>query len=211
MGHWKMCQGNSLFEGLAVRHLSKPIVLTLALAVAIAVWAQTGNEEPDTPDAPTPTDQNPMTPDRMADLLSRIYPGATRLDSNQMHFTVDERPVLLVFDTSADRMRLMSPVTESEQLSEEMLRRLMQANFDSALDARYAIAQGLLWSTFIHPLGDLSDELFMSAVGQVVNAAESFGTTFSSGAFLYGGGDGAEEQRELLKKLERILTKRDQA
>ncbi len=31
----------------------------------------------------------------------------------------------------------------------------MQANFDTALDARYAIAKGALWSTFIHPLSDL--------------------------------------------------------
>lgn len=189
----------------------KPMVLTLALATVTAVWAQTHNDEPARSDSPQKTDQAPMTPDRMADLLSRIDPETTRLESNQMHFSVAERAVLLVFDTDADRMRLMSPIIASDQLSEALLRRLMQANFDSALDARYAIAQGLLWSTFIHPLSDLTDELFMSAVGQVVNAAESFGTTYSSGALLYGGGDGAEEERELLEKLERILKDRERA
>jgi len=38
----------------------------------------------------------------------------------------------------------------------------MQANFDSALDARYAIAKGKLWSAFIHPLSELNEEQFFS-------------------------------------------------
>ena len=67
--------------------------------------------------------------------------------------------------------------------------RIMQANFDSALDARYAIAQGKLWGTFIHPLSELSDLEFLIALGETANIVLSYGTSYSSGMFMFGGGD----------------------
>ena len=85
---------------------------------------------------------------------------------------------------------------------------MMQANFDSALDARYAIARGTLWSVFIHPLEALQKNELISGLGQVVNLAQSYGTLYSGGALQYGGGDSGTLQRrlidELLKKGEEI-------
>lgn len=46
-----------------------------------------------------------------------------------------------------------------------------------------------MWATFIHPLSTLHDRQFISAIGQTVNLALTFGTTFSSGAMSFGGGD----------------------
>ena len=85
------------------------------------------------------------------------------------------------------------------------LMRALQANFDSALDARYAVANELVWATYIHPLSPLLEGQFLSAVAQTYTAAETFGTTYTSGAFTYGGGDSAEEQRKLLEELEKKL------
>ncbi len=80
--------------------------------------------------------------------------------------------------------------------------RVMQANFDSALDARYAVARGVLWSTFIHPLGALEDAEVLSDLGQTVNLALSYGSTYPSGALTFSGGDNSEiERRELIDKL----------
>jgi len=83
--------------------------------------------------------------------------------------------------------------------------RMLQANYDSALDARYATAQGLIWSVFVHPLSSLAEEFLASAIGQVHTAAETFGTTFSSGELIYGGGDSQEQLEELQEALERML------
>jgi hypothetical protein len=79
---------------------------------------------------------------------------------------------------------------------------MMQANFDSALDARYAIAEGRLWAVYIHPLSPLRDEQLISGVGQVVNAALTYGTLYTSGAGQFGRGDSAGEQRRLLERLQ---------
>ncbi|MEO0975570.1 MAG: hypothetical protein AAFX85_20965, partial [Pseudomonadota bacterium] len=76
-----------------------------------------------------------------------------------------------------------------EDVSPELLRRLMQANFDTALDARYAIARNTVWATFIHPLSPLSEEELLSALAQTISIARSYGSTYSSGVWAFGGGD----------------------
>ncbi|MEO0425337.1 MAG: hypothetical protein AAF184_23575, partial [Pseudomonadota bacterium] len=69
------------------------------------------------------------------------------------------------------------------------LRRLLQANFDTALDARYAIARDTLWATFIHPLSPLTEDQLLSAISQTLSIALTYGSTFSSGVWAFGGGD----------------------
>lgn len=139
---------------------------------------------------------------RLREAVIRIDPAA-KLTDNGAEFTVAGADVILVYDINADRMRLVSPVVEVSSLGADDLMRLLQADFDSALDARYAIAQGVLWSTFIHPLSSISGEEFGSGVGQTVNLVATFGSTYSSGLFVFGGGDSAEEQRKLIDELEK--------
>ena len=116
-------------------------------------------------------------------------------------FTVEGLQLQLVFDTAADRMRVMVPIAAAGELDAEQLQRLMQANFDSALDARYAIAQGAVWSVFLHPLSSLTTEDLASGIGQSVNLVRTFGTTFHSGAGVFGSGDSNEEHRKLVEDL----------
>ena len=65
-----------------------------------------------------------------------------RLTANGATFKIDDTMVTLVFDVNADRMRLFSQIRPSDGLSGPQLRRLMQANFDTALDARRSICRG---------------------------------------------------------------------
>lgn len=113
-------------------------------------------------------------------------------------FKVAETNVTVVTDEKADRMRIIIPVVEAKDLDENILFRLLQANFDSALDARYSIAKGILWSAYIHPLSPLDDETFLAAVGQVVNLVLSYGSGYSSGALIFRGGDSEGLQRRKL-------------
>ena len=57
----------------------------------------------------------------------------------------------------------------------------MEANFHSALDARYAISDGILWAAFIHPLQELTKDQVISAISQVYSTVQTFGTYYSSG------------------------------
>lgn len=159
--------------------------------------------------APQSEDQGePVVSDATVAAAARLREAVERIDQtaeftpNGATFKVAGVPVTLVYDINADRMRLMAPVRRVEDIEPEIYVRLMQANFDSALDARYALARGVLWSTFIHPLTSLSSDDFGSGIGQTVNLVASFGTTFSSGAVVFGGGDSAEEQQRLIEELQ---------
>ena len=142
-----------------------------------------------------------MTLDRMETVLGRLDPAMERAGP-AFRLTIEDVPVLVVTDPRADRMRAMVPIRSAEGLTEADLRRMMQANFDSALDARYAVAEGRVWAAFIHPLSPLRDDQLISGIGQTVNAALTYGTLFSSGAGQFGRGDSAGEQRRLLERLQ---------
>lgn len=134
------------------------------------------------------------------DLVRKIDPEA-RIQGNAAQFRVEDRQLILVGDENAGRMRIMTPVAPVEALDPTILHRLLQANFDAVLDSRYAIANDMVWSVFIHPLPPMDEAQFASAVGQVYIAAATFGSSYTSGALLYGGGDSNEEHQKLLEEL----------
>ncbi len=147
--------------------------------------------------------------DRMSEVILALDGDAERTGNN-WQLTIEERVMLVVTDVSAGRMRIITPIAAAEGLPAEALERLMQANFDTTLDARYAVGQGLVWGTFIHPLDSLTTRDFASGLLQTHTLAVTFGTTFSSGALNYGGGDSGaiiENQLEaLLEELEKRKT-----
>lgn len=106
-------------------------------------------------------------------------------------------------------MRALTPIAPAELMNEAILKRMAQANYDAVLDARYAIADKLVWSVFIHSLDTLQQEELISGIAQVVTAAETFGTTFTSGAMVFGGGDSNEIHNDLIKKLQDAAKKKD--
>lgn len=134
------------------------------------------------------------------DLVRKIDPEA-RIQGNAAQFHVQDRQLILVGDENAGRMRIMTPVARVDALDGTILHRLLQANFDAVLDSRYAIADDLVWSVFIHPLPPMDEAQFANAVGQVYIAAATFGSTYTSGALIYGGGDSNAEHQKLLEEL----------
>lgn len=143
-----------------------------------------------------------MTLPRLIEIVTAID-ADVQVFGNAMEFTLEDIPVVVITDPGADRMRAMVPIRSAEGLDHEELMRLMQANFDAALDARYAVAQGRLWGVFIHPLGTLERDEFLSGLVQTVNVARTYGGAYSSGALTFGGGDSAGIYHELLDELRR--------
>lgn len=142
-----------------------------------------------------------MNNERLSGLIKRID-NNVKARPGYWQFSIEESEVIVITDESADRMRIISGVTKVDKLEPAILMRLLQANFDSALDARYAVANGVLWSAYIHPLSSLQDKQFLEAVGQVVNLTSTFGSSYSSGALIFNGGDSNEiQRRELIDKL----------
>ena len=147
-----------------------------------------------------------MTVQRLGELILKIDPEAEE-SANTWQFGLEDYVIVMVYDTEADRMRILIPVKSVEDMDEAELKRAMQANFDSALDARYAIARNALWAAYIHPLSSLTDEEFLTAIGQTANIVATYGTSYSSGMFIFGGGDTGEiQRRELIDRLRDLGT-----
>lgn len=145
-----------------------------------------------------------MTLAGLAELVRRIDPEA-RIKGSAIQFHVQDRTLMLVGDENAGRMRIMTPIARADALDAAILQRMLQADFDAVLDARYAIANGIVWSVFIHPLPPMDEAQLANAIGQVYIAAATFGTTYTSGALVYGGGDTNEEHRKLLEAIKKQL------
>ena len=97
--------------------------------------------------------------------------------------------ILVLTDERADRMRIMMPIRAFDPNRVEDLRLALialHANYDRALDARYAIQDRVLWSVFIHPLGSLTAADLENALNQVQTLRTNTGTTYSSSDLLFG-------------------------
>lgn len=158
------------------------------IAVLLPATAQAQNAEPH------------MTLPRMAEIVLALDPEA-QVAPGRFALSIDDIPVLIVTDVRANRMRAMVPIRSAETMTPEEMQRVMQANFDSALDARYAVAQGQLWGVFLHPFKELERDQFISGVAQTVNVAKTYGSLYSSGAGQFGAGDSGNLQRELIERL----------
>lgn len=174
---------------------------TLILALALSGLAQGQSTLAEAPPVAAKTGAVDMTLDRMEQIVMALDPDAERAGS-AFRLTIEDVPVLIVSDPRADRMRAMVPIRSAEGLSDDDLMRMMQANFDSALDARYAVAEGRVWAVFVHPLSPLRAEQLISGLGQTVNAATTYGTLFTSGEVQFGRGDSRGEQRKLIDRLQ---------
>lgn len=141
-----------------------------------------------------------MTPERLVGIIQDIDPEAS-VTTNGIELTIEDIPVLVVFAPAADRMRAMVPIASVEDVTPEEMNRMMQANFDTALDARYAVAQGRVWGVYIHPLAALEREQFLSGLAQTVNLARTYGGLYSGGANVFGGGDSTGIYEDLVQDL----------
>lgn len=107
-------------------------------------------------------------------------------------FTFGGVPIMLVADAGHDRMRLISPVKAAEEVTEAEMKAVLLANFHTALDARYAVGNAVLFSAFLHPLGSLTEADLKSAIRQVAHLTKTFGTSYSSGELVFPGSSGRE-------------------
>lgn len=201
--------------------MPKTLFLAIALMMPVAAMAQADEDfsdvaAPGQTVAPADDEGEDAVPDidparqaaldAIAEVVDAVDSNAKR-QGNSWEFSIDEAQILVITDAVNNRMRIITPIAMADSVPPDGLLRLLQANFDTALDARYAVAQGLVWGTFIHPLDSLGTRDFASGLLQTKSLADTYGTSFSSGALSYGGGDSnaiiADELEELLEELER--------
>lgn len=106
-------------------------------------------------------------------------------NNGSWRFSINDVVILSLTDTKNNRMRIISPIMESDKLDDQLIKAALVANFHTALDVKYAVSDGVLWSVFIHPLKELSAKQVNDAVSQVYYANINFGSTYASTSLIF--------------------------
>ena len=126
-----------------------------------------------------------------------------QVNGNTIRFMYKETMMYSVHDENANRMRIISPIIEKYRLGEEELLNALVANFHTALDVKYALSDEIIWSVFIHPLKELSEDQVLDAIEQVHAAHISFGTTYSSTGLVFPGNTKKKDIETTKKPIEK--------
>jgi hypothetical protein len=136
-----------------------------------------------------PPTQTPPPPQRMDEegLLQIIRQESqdVRHRDGEIELTYHGVHMVCVVSERFDRVRLYAPIVEVGSMTDEQRQKVLEANFRSLLDVRYATHSGMLYAVYLHSLSELSSIDVRSALYQVANAASSFGSEYSSGVFHY--------------------------
>lgn len=134
--------------------------------------------------AATSAAQEPMNQQRLHEIIA-ANTSNVRVEGNVALFQVGGVALLCISDPNADRMRIIAPVKRVEEATSQEILAAMRANFHTALDARYAISEGVIFAAFIHPLSPLTAKQVVSAIRQVASARQTFGDSYSSGELFF--------------------------
>ena len=88
--------------------------------------------------------------------------------------------IICLTDETHNRMRFIAPIRETGEMDAAELTRCLEANFHTALDIKYAISDGVLWSAFMHPLAELTEPQARDALEQVYTGVLTYGSTYNS-------------------------------
>lgn len=134
-----------------------------------------------------------MTNEKLQDIYTSVSDSING-NLGGWQFFIKEIPMMSITDTNHNRMRIISPIADSKSLSDELIKAALVANFHTALDVKYAVSDGVLWSVFIHPLKELTEHQVKDAVSQVYYANINFGTTFTSTSLTFPGSINKEKE-----------------
>jgi hypothetical protein len=84
----------------------------------------------------------------------------------------------LAADPTHDQMRLFTVVAAEQQFGDGQLEAMLEANFRSSHEAKYALNRGKVLAVFCHRLSDLSEEMLLSGLSQVMQLLLTFGTSY---------------------------------
>ena len=172
-----------------MRYVSS-LALPFALVGLVSFSAQTADAKPKRAKARTLKRVSRVSvPTTNKSLDKELRRLATKIKRQGSSWTFEYKGVqlMIITDERADRMRVVTQIASAKGLGSDALRFLLEANFDRALDAKYAIFSDVVWGVFVHPLSSLSKNELRSAIAQTARLSQTYGTTFSSTDVVFGG------------------------
>ncbi len=107
-------------------------------------------------------------------------------ESGNWQILYNDFPLFVLTDESSNRMRIFTPIIEEMELKVGQMKRMLEANFHSALDAKYSLYEGFVIGIYTHPLEELGENQMVDALKQVVNLSKNFGTSYTSTDMMFG-------------------------
>ncbi len=136
-----------------------------------------------------------MNNERLEEILYEISHGVNG-QTGYWEVKYYDRYLLVITDESHNRMRIISPIIEESKLTRKELTASLSANFDKALDVKYALSNEYMWCIFVHPLNELTGDQFLDAMNQVYFGSRNFGTSYVSTDIVFGtAGEESEEKK----------------
>ena len=89
---------------------------------------------------------------------------AWQIKNSQIH-------LLVILSEDRSWLRLLSPIAAASE-AQSLLPQLLEDNFDTTLEARYALNQNVLWGVYHHRLATLTPEDLESAIASIVALVE---------------------------------------
>ncbi len=168
--------------------ISLMIALTVSPALAADSFSSPNKNSVNVPTLvqAVPEEFPVMTPQAMVEILvgaaeeSKVLPNRVMMKYRGIELTC-------IYDPTHDRMRIITPIAARGNITAEQFERAMEANFHTALDARYALNQGILFAAYIHPLSPLTRGQVKNALDQTATLAATFGKEYTSGFLTYRG------------------------
>jgi len=178
------CENSSMNRGIP----KTLFVLLLIIVSSTALSEKEPSENNGNTDQPTEQQSvaEGMTRARLIETLRQISDTTEELSNGVITLTVNDAQLLVMIAEQANRMRVVSPVIQAAELTQEQMAAVMVSNYHLALDARYAVGEGILYSAYIHPLKELTTEQVESAIRQVATLRNTFGTSYTSGELSFG-------------------------
>ncbi len=120
-------------------------------------------------------------------------------ESGNWQVLYNDFPLFILTDESSNRMRIFTPILEEVELKVGQMKRMLEANFHSALDAKYSLYEGFVIGIYTHPLKELDETQMVNAMQQVVNLSKNFGTSYTSTDMQFGHSAQNASQKKLKK------------
>ncbi|MEL6355497.1 MAG: hypothetical protein AAFQ37_01045 [Bacteroidota bacterium] len=138
------------------------------------------------------------------DSLFHTYTDSVVGGAGQWEIYLAETIMFCITDERHDRMRIITPVKPLDSATPAEIMDCMEANFHTALDVKYAIADDVLWVAFIHPLSPLQEDQVIDALAQVRSAYLTYGTLYTSTDLVFPKSEKEAETSETKPKTKRL-------
>ncbi|MEM9273853.1 MAG: hypothetical protein AAGA80_12925 [Cyanobacteria bacterium P01_F01_bin.143] len=106
-------------------------------------------------------------------LIAKILPQAVVTHKTEDVWQIEhqEMKILVVLSEDQSWLRILTAIAPIQEV-QPLLMPILEANFETTGEIRYALAENVLWAVFHHRLGSLIEDDFCHAISSLVSLAE---------------------------------------